>query len=210
MGILRSQRPNETEPLARREASDAAPIPHPEADSSEASWVRLGAEGLWAGMLPDDALGALPGSAEEPEHEEDREPELPQSGAGDNAHALSRPQEPGTPEFRILCGARTPDDIRRRFGWKTDKELSECYEIALEELARAKSNGDRADSAYWDALVDASVKEAVHRPNFGELTEWEEADGRREKRESIRRLNILARAREEMLRADASDASGAR
>jgi hypothetical protein len=192
MGILRSSKPSEAKPVADREAA-----------SPEASWVRLGAEGLWAGVLPDDALGSLPVPAEVEEDRKptEREPETTHSDGDEVEHALSRPQEPGTPEFRILCGARTPNDIRRRFGWKTDKELSECYEIALEEQARATGDGDRAEIVYWDALVRASVQEAVNRPNFGELTEWEAADGRREKRESLRRLNILAKAREDALRA---------
>jgi hypothetical protein len=214
MGMLPSRKPNEEAPLAGREEVTNAQGPD---GSDEASWVRLGSQSLWAGMLPDDALGTLPGLENDapvnpPRSQEAAslesgssrlgaaDAETLQSGADPLELGVSRAQEPGTAEFRILSGARTSSEIRRRFEWKTDKELAEAYEIGSEELAKAKATGRHPEVAYWTALVDTSVKEAASRPTFGELTEWEEAGGRREKRESIKRLNALAKARQGLLR----------
>lgn len=246
MGILRGRKPKHVETegdavdtspplaLAREDSAHDTTTPSSgNADSSvadarhegdleagaDASWVRLGADALWAGVLPDHALGTLPGAEEDSEPQagasEQVSSEIPvdavqvgeqarESGADALDIASSRAQEPGTPEFRILCGATTPSDIRRRFGWKTDKELAEAYEIATQERARAEETGEQQELAYWDALVEASVKEAVDRPAFGEVDEWDEEHGRREKRQTAKRLQALADAREAMRRANES------
>jgi hypothetical protein len=221
MGLLRSRKPKDSATdgedvkatpslaLAPEEDGepDAAREEPAEAEADSSSWVRLGGDALWAGVLPDDALGSLP-SGEDSKPPTPADPQRPATDASPKpqaaapgtdplALAASRVQEPGSADFRILCGATTPNEIRRRFGWKTDTELAESYEIALQERGRA---GDDAEVAYWNALVEASLSEAADRPTFGEPIEWEEEDDRREKRESARRLKALADARDALLR----------
>jgi hypothetical protein len=222
MGLRRSRKtkdsPTEGEdvttkpPLALApdgEEPDAARENAPET-SVDDTWVRLGADALWAGVLPDDALGALPDAEDvappvpakrarpaEPEpalHE--GPPQARPSGPDVPGAAASRVQEPGSPEFRILSGAKTPEDIRRRFGWKTDVELAEAYEIALQERSRATDS----DQAFWDALVEMAVTEAANRPTFGEVNEWEHEHDRREQRLNAKRFQALAKARDAQLR----------
>src|SRR4051812_17776328 len=72
MGLLRSRKtkdpPTEGEDVTTNPPLALAPDgEEPDAareDASEPSvddtWVRLGADALWAGVLPDEALGALP------------------------------------------------------------------------------------------------------------------------------------------------------
>jgi hypothetical protein len=234
MGLLRSRKPKEaategddvttSPPLALAPEGDEEPTPAGQQSrqaNADSTWVRLGSDVLWAGVLPDEALASLP-SLEDPPAKaptsaetrlESKTPAKPQTpatpprpttGADPLELAASRTQEPGGPDFRILCGATTPSEIRRRFSWKTDKELAEAYEIALHERKRVAGTGDEADLAYWDALAETSVKEAASRPTFGELNEWEEEHDRREQRESARRLEALAKAREALLQSNRS------
>jgi hypothetical protein len=221
MGLLRSRKPkdaaNEGDDVKQsrlalapegKGAPDAAPEETREANA-EPTWVRLGGDALWAGVLPDDALASLPSSQETgpevPANEEAPASSPDQAAAADAlALAATRPQEPGSPDFRILCGATTTAEIWRRFSWKTDKELAEAYEIALQERGQADGSGDAALFAYWDALVAAAVTEAANRSTFGELNEWEEEEDRREQRQTAKRLEALAKARESLRRSNSS------
>jgi hypothetical protein len=193
-------------------APDGEGTPDPTRDETreaetDPTWVRLGGDALWAGVLPDDALASLPSVDESdavpPQPPSNPDPALP---AGDDplAFAASRRQEPGSPEFRILCGATAPADIRRRFGWKTDVELAEAYELALQERQGLDGSGDSELRAYWDALVDTAVSEAANRPSYGELNEWEEEEDPREQRRNAKRLDALSKARDERLRSTRS------
>ena len=223
MGLLRSRKPKDAatesddvtqdSPLALAPDGDGMAEPvreEPDEPTTDPTWVRLGGDALWAGVLPDDALASLP-SAKEPDTdtradqpEAPADPDPAASDADPLRLAASRPQEPGSPEFRILCGAKSPDDVRRRFSWKTDRELAEAYELALEERNRVDGAGDSALLAYWDALVEASVTEAAARPAFGEVQEWDADEDRREQRQSARRIEALAKARNALLRSNRS------
>jgi hypothetical protein len=216
MGLLRSRKtkdsPTEGEDVTRNpplalapdgEEPDAAREDAPE-PSVDDTWVRLGADALWAGVLPDEALGALPDAEDVPPQTpaKQQKPQLPARpqprSPGDDplGAAAARVQEPGSPEFRILSGAKTPEDIRRRFGWKTDVELAEAYEMALQERSRATDS----DQAFWDALVEMAVTEAANRPTFGAVDEWEHEHDRREQRLNAKRFQALAKARDAQLR----------
>jgi hypothetical protein len=119
-------------------------------------------------------------------------------GAGDLQAAISRAQEQGA----AALGFGAPDqaeDAQRRVAGKTDDELAESYEIAVEARARAEKSGSEEEVGYWELLVQAAVKEAVGRPTFGEPGPEDESLSRRERRKKARRLKGLSQAREQAL-----------
>jgi hypothetical protein len=217
--------PAADEELVQDGPNEGAPRPN-----EEAGWVRLGGDALWVGALPDDLsasgdLGsradatteqsAAPAepprtAAQEPSVQPDTPPppEMPVRTEPGKASghplelAAARTPDVGTPEFRILSGATTPDEIGRRFSWKTDYELAGSYELALQESKHAAK--DDAELAYWEAIAEALVAEAASRPTFGELNEWEDAEDGRERRQKAKRLQALATARDALLRSNSS------
>ena len=116
--------------------------------------------------------------------------------------AVLRAQVPGSREFEILGSARSAADIRNLFARKTDEELATSFAIAAKARAKARTKGNAAEAAYWDLLVQASVKEAATRPDFGELTKLGVGRGRRKRRVLAKRLMGLADARQAALAAN--------
>jgi hypothetical protein len=220
MGILGSRKP-QASPRDEGGPDPSPPVLHaydgarrddaaaetPDTSNREISWVRVGDEALWVGVLADDAFETAPDAEEKPAASDVAplpapavsQPDPPNDADGLDA-AATLAQQPGSLEFRVLCGARAPEDIRRRFSWKTDQELAESYEIAVNEHSRAERSGQEREARFWDALVRTAVQEAVSRPAFGELDEWDAPDDRREQRLIEKQLDALARVREQALR----------
>ena len=97
--------------------------------------------------------------------------------------AVARAQEEGAAALGPLGAEGQADEARRRVAGKTDEELAESYEIAVEARARAEKSGNEKEVGYWELLVQAAVREAVNRPAFGEVGD-DESIGRREKKQS--------------------------
>lgn len=90
-------------------------------------------------------------------------------------------------------------DARRHVAGKPDLELAELYEISTE---RSKSDPE-ADAAYWVALAEAVVEEAVVRPAFGEVPN--SSAGRRAGRRHRKAVAPLVRARAERIAESSPD-----
>ena len=148
----------------------------------------LGTEGAQAVHVPEPA----------PEPAPESEPALgPEGGA--SAAEVPAEEIAGTGVGLVRWEARA-DEARRRVELKTDEELAESYEIALEARARAEKRGSAEEAGSWDRLVQAAVTEAVDRPAFGEPDDAERST-RRERRQLAKRLKALSKAREAAVQA---------
>lgn len=88
-------------------------------------------------------------------------------------------------------------EAQRRVQTSSDVQLAELHTIAE---SRAGKDGDE-EAAYWRALVDATVQEAISRPEFGTRAPDENL-GRRAKKKRAASLKPLQKAREDALRAN--------